>query len=218
MAAWGTYSLENFLMFSPRVYWRLFELHNAAVWPLQIVALLLGAAILALVLRPAPWSGRAIAIALAVAWIFVAWSFLWSRYATVNWAIAYVAPVFALQGLLLLWAGARGHRGSAVAGTRGVIGLSLYLYALVLHPLVAVLAGRPVQAAEVFGIAPDPTAIATLGLLAMARGQAAWPLLAVPVLWCLVSAITLYAMGAPEAVIPIAAAALAVAARGFGRA
>ena len=35
------------LLFSPRVYWRLFELHNEALWPLQVPALLLGAAILA---------------------------------------------------------------------------------------------------------------------------------------------------------------------------
>ena len=46
MAEWWTYRPEDFLLFSPRVYWRLFELHNAAVWPVQVPALLLGAAIL----------------------------------------------------------------------------------------------------------------------------------------------------------------------------
>ncbi len=46
MSEWWTYRLEDFLLFSPRVYWRMFELHNEAVWPLQIATLLLGAAIL----------------------------------------------------------------------------------------------------------------------------------------------------------------------------
>jgi hypothetical protein len=215
MSEWRTYSLEDFLMFRPRVYWRMFELENEALWPLHIPALLLGAAILVLVLRPAPWSGRAIGIALGIVWIWVAWSFLWDRYAAINWTIAYVAPVFALQGIGLLWAGARGVWVPAFAGTSGtMIALGLYLYALVLHPLVAVVAGRPVQAAEVFGVAPDPTAIATLGLVAMAQGRAAWLLLVIPVAWCLVSAVTLYAMGSPQALIPLAAAGLAVAARG----
>jgi hypothetical protein len=211
MGAWDTYSLEDFVMFAPRVYWRLFELANEALWPLHVVALLLGAAILALALRPAPWSGRFIGIALGLVWIWVAWSFLWERYAPINWAIAYVAPVFALQGLLLLfWAPAFAGAGGE---SRRDVGLGLCVYALVLHPLVAMIAGRPIQAAEVFAIAPDPTAIATLGLVCMAQGRAAWPLMIIPVLWCLASALTLYAIGAPEALVPLFAALLAVAAR-----
>ena len=32
MLDWS-YRLSDFLLFSPRVYWRMFELHNAALWP-----------------------------------------------------------------------------------------------------------------------------------------------------------------------------------------
>ena len=78
MSECATYTLQDFLLFSPRVYWRMFELHNQAVWPLQILALLLGAAILVWVVRPHPWSCRAIFAILAVAWMWVAWVFLWS--------------------------------------------------------------------------------------------------------------------------------------------
>jgi len=212
MAQWGTYSLEDFLLFQPRVYWRLFELNNEALWPLPIAALLLGAAILVMVLRPAPWSGRAIAMALGVAWIWVAWSFLWGRYATINWAIAYVAPLFALQGLLLIFWPAAARPRAGANQVASLIGLALYLYALFLHPLVALLAGRPIQAAEIFAIAPDPTAIATLGIVSMAQGRFAWLLLVIPILWCMGSALTLYAMAAPEALIPLAAALLAITA------
>ena len=93
MSEWWTYRPEDFLLFAPRVYWRLFELHNAAVWPLQIPALLLGATILVGLVRPRPWSGRITAGVLAAAWAFVAWTFLWHRYATINWAAAYVVPI-----------------------------------------------------------------------------------------------------------------------------
>jgi hypothetical protein len=211
MGAWSTYSLEDFVMFAPRVYWRQFELANEALWPLPVAGLLLGAAILALALRPTAWSGRFIGIALGIVWLWVAWSFLWARYASINWAIAYVAPVFALQGLMLLfWAPAFAGSGGE---PRRDVGLGLCVYALALHPLVAMVAGRPIQAAEVFAIAPDPTAIATLGLVCMAEGRAAWPLMILPLLWCLASALTLYAMGAPEAFVPLAAAVAAVAAR-----
>ncbi|MEK0082338.1 DUF6064 family protein [Benzoatithermus flavus] len=216
MPEWRTYTLEDFLLFSPRVYWRMFELHNAAVWPLQIPALLLGAAILVRLVRPRSWSDRVIPAILAAAWLWVAWSFLWNRYATINWAMRYVAPVFAAEALLLLWLGSlRGRLRFALAPTApSAIGLALLAYALVLHPLVAGLAGRSIRATELFAITPDPTAIATLGLVLLAgSGAVAWPLLVLPLVWCVLSWATLHTMGAPEGWIPLAAAGLAVAGR-----
>lgn len=208
-----TYRLEDFLMFSPRVYWRLFELHNAAIWPLQILVLLLGAVILALVLRPRKGSDRLIAAVLASAWIFVGWVFLMIRYAPVNWAAVYVAPAFMLQALLLLLLGSvTGHlRFRAAARPPEVVGLALFIYALVLHPFAAPFFDRPFEAAEIVGIAPDPTAIATLGLLLTASTtRLAWLLMLVPLAWCLVSATTLLAMDAPDAWIPFAAAGIII--------
>ena len=121
-----------------------------------------------------------------------------------------------LQALLLAWLGVaqdrlRPQRGRA---TPRAIGLGLLAYALALHPLVAPLMGRPIRAAELVGFAPDPTAIATLGLVAMAPpGAMAWLLLAIPLAWCALGAATLLTMGAPEGWVPLGAAGLAVAAR-----
>jgi hypothetical protein len=216
MSEWWTYTPKDFLLFSPRVYWRMFELHNQAIWPLQIAALLLGAAILVWVVQPRRWSDRAVAAALAAAWIWVAWSFLWNSYSVVNWAATYVAPLFAVEGLLLLWIGGLLGRLRFAANRTvpGVVGLALFLYALLLHPLVAKITGRPIEAAELFGIAPDPTAIATLGLVSMAsRGAAAGLLLVVPSAWCIASWATLYAMGAGEGWIPLTALGLGIASR-----
>ena len=97
MSEWWTYSLTSFLLFSPRTYYRLFELTNADVWPLQFVALTLGIAIAYLIWHPRAWSGRAIATILAALWLFVAWAYLLERYDTINWAARYFAIAFALQ-------------------------------------------------------------------------------------------------------------------------
>ena len=94
MSEWWTYRLEDFLLFSPRVYWRMFELHNAALWPLHLVTFAAGVAIILLALWRPHGHGLWIAIILAALWAFVGWSFLWIRYAAINWAIAYVAPAF----------------------------------------------------------------------------------------------------------------------------
>jgi len=208
MSEWWTYRPEDFLLFSPRVYWRMFELHNAALWPLHVLALAAGAAIVLLVARWPISSARWLALLLAALWVFVGWSFLWNRYVEINWAVAYVAPAFAVEGVLLLVCGlllnsfAFDRRGLA-----GGIGFFLLATAAA-FPLLAPLQGRGWASSEVFGIAPDPTAVATLGLLLLARGKPLPWLLPIPVLWCLLSGMTLQTMGEPQAWVLYAALAL----------
>ncbi|UKJ76695.1 DUF6064 family protein [Azospirillum brasilense] len=209
MPEWWTYSAEDFLLFSPRTYWRLIERHNEALWPAHVLLLLLGVAILLGLIRPRPWSHRAIAGTLAVLWAWLAWSFLWERYATINWAASYVALLFAFQAILLALIGSRLRWSLSWTG-RAPVGLVLFLYAIALHPLAALLAGRPPRGAEVFGITPDPTAIATIGLVMMAEGRWSWLLLAAPMAWCLASWATLHSMGAPEQWVPLGAALVAL--------
>jgi hypothetical protein len=198
MLDWS-YRLSDFLLFSPRVYWRMFELHNAAVWPLPLVMLALGIVALAVAIPRPQQSGRPIAILLAVLWAWVGWSFVWERYAAINWTATYAVPLFAVETLLLLIIG--GGLNRLVFDPRGVRGLAgILLVALALgYPLLAPLFGRPWHGAEVFGIAPDPTAIATLGFLLMARGRSTLLLYPIPLLWCLASGLTLWAMADVQA-------------------
>jgi hypothetical protein len=214
MSEWWTYTPSSFLLFSPRTYYRLFELYNAEVWPLQIVMLALGLAILVLMLRGPAWGGRAVAALLAGCWLFVAWAYLLERYDAINWAARYFAIGFVAQAVLLVWTGViRERLRFDLHSLAERIGLALIAYALAVHPLMAPLTGRPWTQAEIFGLAPDPTAIATLGVLLVAD-HPRWHLLAVPLLWCLISALTLWTMESPEApvvAIPaILAAGLAV--------
>ena len=138
-------------------------------------------------------------------------SFCGARYAAINWAIAYVAPAFGLQALLL------GLVGAAVAFTfdwRDIaarLGLLLTVIGLVAYPVLPTLFGRPWTSAEVFGIAPDPTAIVTLGILLAASGRFVPLLFPIPILWLLLSGLTLRTMGDPQAWIPLLAAGAGVA-------
>lgn len=216
MGEWSTYRPEDFLLFSEQVYWRLFELHNQALWPAPLVALAAGATILILLVRPRPWSGRIVALILAAAWSFVAWFYLWDSYATINWAAPYAVPFFIAETLMLVWLGGiRGRHAPALRrNLRSAVRLALVVYALFIHPVTAIIAGRPIASAELFGLTPDPTAIATLGLLGLSGGGRSILLLyIVPVGWCLISWMTLYTMGTWEAWIPLAAVVFALATR-----
>ena len=64
--AWWSYRPEDLLMFSTRVYARLFELHNQALWPAQLLALVLGAVALVLLLRPGSRGTRLVVMLLAI--------------------------------------------------------------------------------------------------------------------------------------------------------
>ena len=210
MSEWWTYRLADVLMFSPRVYYRLLEQYNGALWPAQLLTVGLGLAMLYLLLRRAGGTRRLMLAILGVLWIWVAWGFLWERYATINWPVAYVAPFFALQGLMLIAAGAR-LRIPAPRTPASLAGVALFAAALVLYPALAPFMGRTWLAAEIFGLAPDPTALATLALLALADGWSRWPLMIVPVIWCALSAATLSTLGSGDYFVPVAGALAAIA-------
>lgn len=208
MDEWWTYTLSDFLLFSPRTYYRLLERHNQSVWPAHLLTVGLGLGILLLLRRSTAGQGRVISAAVATLWAWVAWSFLWQRYATINWAATYFAWLFALQVLLLVWLGVvrKSLRYRVCRDAAGLAGTILFGLALAVYPLLAPLVGRPSQQAEVFGIVPDPTVLGTLGLLLLVEGRPRWALLAIPVLWCAVAGATLWAMGSPEAPVPPLAA------------
>ncbi|MFX0546582.1 DUF6064 family protein [Roseovarius sp. S1116L3] len=203
MPDWLTYGLSDLLLFSERVYWRLFELENAALWPLPLLAPLALLAALAFHVRRAGIGARLICGLLALAWLSVGWHFIWQRYAPINWAMTYAGPAFALQAILLAWLALRPGLADPVRISRRVMGYGIILTATVAYPALALLQGRGIASAEVFGIAPDPTALASLGAVFLISGR--WhrlAALAVPCLWLGQSALTLHVLNGPAALAP----------------
>jgi uncharacterized protein DUF6064 len=214
MSEWWTYRLSNFLLFSPRTYYRLFELYNSEIWPGQVLALLAGLLMLALIRSGGPWQNRVIAATLATSWLWVAWAYHYARYASINWAATYFAGAFALEALLLLGLGVvKELRVRSRDSFISAAGIGLVVFALIVHPLIGPLVGRSWSQVEIFGIAPDPTVIATLGVLVLASGASTWLLLPIPILWCLVSGATTWTMHSVDAAVMPVAAAIALAAR-----
>ena len=224
MSEWWTYRPADFLMFAPAVYWRLFAALNEAWWPMQPVVVAVALTWLVRWAWPrrttagSPVAARAALAGLALAWAAVAGDFLLQRFTPINWPAAGYAAGFALQALGLLVLALAGGVEDAGAPGRRRVGLALGLWALLGQPLLAPAFGRPWAQAEVFGLAPDPTAIGTLAVLLLLRGRSAaarWglrALWALPLAWCAVSAATLATLGTAQAAVPLAAALLALAA------
>jgi len=210
MSEWWTYRLSSFLLFSSRTYYRLFELYNAAIWPVQVLAIALGLVILVLLVRAGPSRSRWIAAILSASWLFVAIAFHARRYATINFAAVHFAWAFGIEAALLILTGALGRlEFERPADLAGRAGMAMFVFALVVSPLVGPALGRGWRGIELFGVAPDPTAVATLGILLLARGRGRWLLMVVPALWCVITGAFLSAMQAPDAWISPAVAVLA---------
>jgi hypothetical protein len=212
MSEWWTYRLTSFLLFSPRTYYRLLELYNLAIWPAQLAGAVIGLAIIALLIWKRGHRDRIIAGLLSACWLWIAWAFHYQRYAQINWAAPWFAAAFAFEALLLVVVGVLASRLvlQPASGGKLWIATSLVAISVLGYPLLAPLTGRPWTTAETFGVAADPTVIASIAALALVRGRIRWLLLTVPLLWCAVAAATLWAMYAPEALVVVAAVLLAL--------
>jgi hypothetical protein len=202
MSEWWTYRLSDFLMFAPGTYWRLVAQYNQAYWPMHALAAALGVALLVLA-RSAhrrPLAARLVPALLAACWAWVGWAFHWQRHAEINTAAQWLAMAFftqaALLAVLALWP--TGGTPNPRRGTAENAGWWLALAGLAVYPLLGSFAGRPWSQGELFGMAPDPTAWVSIGLLLAMRN--AWPValrwlaLLIPVLAVAVGLATLWTM------------------------
>lgn len=200
MADWFSYAPSDVLLFGPDVYWRLFALHNQSLWPLPLVALGTGVVILGGLTTRWRWRSQAIWLAIALAFVGSA-HFIAVRYAPINWPMTHAAWLFVAQAMLIVAAMVAGALSlqNLAPGLARASGIGLLAYAVLVHPLVGLGFGRPLDQAEIMGLAPDPTALASLGLLLLVR-PSPWrvALSMLPVTWCVVSAATLFGLGEPQ--------------------
>jgi len=207
----STYSLSDFVMFSPSVYYRLFELENQRLWPYHVFVPVAGIVATAMILRANARSRRAAIVMLASAWIVCAWVYFRQSYSTIHTFGNAFAIVFVVQAAALLLQAAAGASSDATIA-RPIVeraGFALVVYAIFVQPPVFFVLGRPLIQTELFAFMPDPTVLATIGVLAAIPDVVVW-LFLVPLVWSLYSGLTLYSMGSDDAFVPLLQAAIAL--------
>lgn len=215
MTDWLSYSLTDLLPFSRETYLRLAALYNARFVEVVVVGAGLGVVVLASLWRDEPGRQRAVLGLLGLSWLWIAWAYQLETLAPLLWAGEVFALAFALQsGLLLAAAIGRAPspsiQGRAAAGWSRWVGYGGLAFAVSIAPMIELATGRPWHALGFFGSAADPTAMATLGVAAMLDPRLALPLVPVPLLWCLISALLRLGLGDPLGIIPALAMALAL--------
>jgi hypothetical protein len=187
----------------------LFERYNPAIWPVQVIAYLLGLTAVALVFTRVDWADRAITAVLAACWLWVGIVFLGIFGREIAPVVAVVeGAIVAVQGLLFLVVGVVRPRLTFRVGAApyAVAGGLLIAYALAIYPLLGVYFGHGYPGAPLFGVAPCPTAIFTCGLLLWTGGRVPKYLLIVPLLWAALATPAAIGQGVIEdAMLPVAA-------------
>jgi len=185
-----SYRLSDFILFSESSYYRQFELYNQAIWPLHILSVIISLVILyALWKRPAR-AGRYITAVFVIAWVWVAYAFLYQRFYQIHVVAHWYALAFVIQALLIAWYGFYENRLSHFMPGRpaSTLAYTMLSISLLIYPFIAVMADRSWRQSEMFALTPDPTAIATIAILLLYRTPVV--LFIIPVLWLLVSITT----------------------------
>lgn len=144
-----------------------FGTYNVAIWPMQVLAYLLGFLAALLAIRPIRHSSRIVAGILSFYWLWtgvVFYVFFWAP----SYPPAYVlVPIVVLQGTVFLVLGVLRPRLSFgfAPGIYGLVGALLVAYAMVGYPVVGYFLGHVYPRMPPFGLVLCPTTIFTFGLL-----------------------------------------------------
>ncbi|NDW02630.1 DUF6064 family protein [Salipiger sp. PrR002] len=207
--------------FSREEFFAIFAAWNTAAWPYWLLAYPAGLIMLVLCLRGTGRAPRVVLALLGVMWIVCGAGYQWAYFAQINPAARGFALGFVLEGALLIaFAITTDVRISARCDLRTALALVIMVYGLVLYPLVGWAFGHSYPEMPIFGIAPCPTVIFTLGALMLMSGRGVGCLLVVPFLWGGVGGSAALLLGVPQDYGLIAATVIAAAlmlSRSFGR-
>ena len=189
-----------------------FEQYNQAIWPMQIVAYLLGLAALTLTVIKIRDADQIISVILAFFWVWVGIVYHLMYFRTINGAALGFGVLFIIQGILLLVFGVIRPKRSFQLTTNpyAITGVVLIVYAMLVYPLIGMLLGHGYPRSPGFGVAPCPTTIFTFGLLLLTTARVPKTLLVIPFLWSLLGFSAALSLGIREDVGLIVAGVLSV--------
>jgi hypothetical protein len=173
------------LPFTATQFLDVFGMYNTAIWPAQLVAYVLALGALALIATRRPASLRIAVSILALLWFWNGVTYHLFYFSRINPAAYGFAALFIAQSLLFLLFAVRREDPTPATGwgPARLIGALMIAYALVVYNVLGTMLGHSWPRVPVFGVAPCPTTIFTLGLLMLSAGSVPFWLLAIPLVW-----------------------------------
>jgi hypothetical protein len=177
-----------------------FEHYNQAIWPMHIVAYILGIAVIILAAKETRYSNQMISVALACFWGWMGIVYHLMYFSTINRAALGFGILFIIQAILWLVFGVVRPKLAfrVAANPYALTGLALIAYAMLIYPLLGTLLGHGYPHSPSFGVAPCPTTIFTFGLLLCTSARVPKTVLVIPFIWSLIGFSAALALGVRE--------------------
>jgi len=177
-----------------------FEQYNQAIWPMHIVAYILGIAVIILAAKETRYSNQMISVALACFWGWMGIVYHLMYFSTINRAALGFGILFIIQAILWLVFGVVRPKLAfrVAANPYALTGLALIAYAMLIYPLLGTLLGHGYPHSPSFGVAPCPTTIFTFGLLLCTSARVPKTVLVIPFIWSLIGFSAALALGVRE--------------------
>jgi hypothetical protein len=162
--------------------------YNNAVWPMQLLLLLLAIVALALAFTHVKFKNKIINGILAFLWTWMGVVYHIAFFSSINKAALLFGGIFIIQGFIFAYFGAirndklQYHFNWNFAV---ILGLLFLLYALIIYPILADAFGHTYPSMPTFGL-PCPTTIFTFGILLFAAKRIPWYTFVIPFLWSLI--------------------------------
>jgi Family of unknown function (DUF6064) len=188
------------LPFSTQQFLAVFAAYNAAIWPLQIVAYLLGVLVLAALFWRNAHAARLILFVLALMWAVNGALYHYLFFAPINPAAKIFAGLFLLQAALSVAAAlmVSSVRIQAGLNLRTAVACAVLAYSMIIYAALGHAAGHGLMAGPMFGVAPCPTAIFTIGVLLLLRGRLVKWLAIIPLVWAMIGTSAAVLLGIRE--------------------
>lgn len=186
--------------FPAEAFFEFLSRYNAATWPAPIGAQTMGLVAITALATGSRNGDRLVLLILALFWGWDAVAYHWMYFAPLSPAAYAFGALFLLQAALFLVCALRPEppRFAIAADARSLIAALLLIYAFSFNGGLARLLGHGGMDGPLFGVAPCPTTIFTLGLLCLMVGQDALRLAIVPGIWALIGLLAVPFFGAYE--------------------
>ena len=188
-----------------------FESYNAAIWPMQVAAYMLGAVAILLAVRKAKSSARIIAAILSFLWLFTGIAFFMLALAPVFPPAYLFGGLFVIQAGILLAEIFRPRVSFGLGrGWPSVTGLLFIVFSIVGYPLIGLLVEHRYPRSPPFGLTPCPLLVFTFGLLLLTTSRVPRRMFVIPLL-CAIAGVIPIAIGMVEDVAMVAAGVVGTA-------
>ena len=188
------------LPFTIDQFFGVFEQYNQAIWPIHIVAYILGIAAIILTVKKTRYSDQAISVILACFWGWMGIVYHLMYFRTINGAALGFGVLFIIQAIVWLLFGVIRPKLAFQLDTNpyALTGILLIVYAMLVYPILGTLLGHGYPRSPSFGVAPCPTTIFSFGLLLLTSAKVPKSVLLIPFLWALLGFTASFLLGVRE--------------------